>query len=700
MGSRQIYQFGAFSVDATAKVLSRDDKAIRIPRKAIETLLVLVQNPGRVLTKAELISTVWPDRVVEEGNLTQNIAVLRKALQVPDGDPGSIETFAGRGYCLMGPVAVVNEACPVVLPDVPPPAPGSRVLSHYKVAVFILLLTGVGIGLTGVWKGVIGKSQGEITMARLVGKEYQLALSPDGRRVAFAWQRAAGEPTGIVLSAPSGEQPVLLASGTGAFISPAWSPDGLALAYRRNNGVESEIRIHYLKGGTGRSVASVSPIRNDLLYHHLDWSPDGKELAFDDPAGSGPSAIFLLSLDTGRRRKLTTPDPLTVGDVEPRFSPDGRKLSFIRVQGRSRQELLLLDLNDLSLEPLTSDGKQISSQDWSGDGSTLLFSSNWSGGFRLWAARKSGGRYERKAVSVSVASDFSIQITTARSARLLAYSILRQVSDIWKLDLDKGDNGWSQLMVTNSSETSPVTSPAGDFICFRSDRSGEAQLWVANIDGSHPEQVTRGSFIPWVGRWSHDGTAIAFHSTVTQQILIATRVPKGSWAVREIGAHGQNPVFSLDDRALYAGQDNSIVRIPVAGGPADELIRVPAFSLVLSGDGRFLYYVSAQGGTSIWRLDVSTRRQEKVLDALVPYCSNCWALASDGIYYLGLNEKAGHQSIYFHPWKSGPDREVVPYPEALEPFGNGAFSLTTSGRSLLCVRPGIWTTDITRIIRL
>ncbi len=109
MHARRIYNFGPFSIDVTAKVLLRDGEPVRLSRKAVETLLVLVESSGRVLTKEELIAAVWPDRVVDEANLTQNIAVVRKALGAERGSPGYIETFAGRGYRLVGPVTLIEE---------------------------------------------------------------------------------------------------------------------------------------------------------------------------------------------------------------------------------------------------------------------------------------------------------------------------------------------------------------------------------------------------------------------------------------------------------------------------------------------------------------------------------------------------------------------------------------------------------------
>ena len=100
-----IYKFGEFTLDPVAKVLFRNGEPVHLTRKAVETLLVLVENAGQVLTKEEIMKSVWADRVVEEANLAQNIAVIRKALGVSRGSPAWIETFPGRGYRLEGPLS-------------------------------------------------------------------------------------------------------------------------------------------------------------------------------------------------------------------------------------------------------------------------------------------------------------------------------------------------------------------------------------------------------------------------------------------------------------------------------------------------------------------------------------------------------------------------------------------------------------------
>lgn len=92
--SGHYYDFAHFRLTVVDRLLLRAGEVVQLTPKAFEILLLLVQNQGRVLTKDELISAVWPDIFVEESNLARNISTLRQRL----GAPHYIETVPRRGY--------------------------------------------------------------------------------------------------------------------------------------------------------------------------------------------------------------------------------------------------------------------------------------------------------------------------------------------------------------------------------------------------------------------------------------------------------------------------------------------------------------------------------------------------------------------------------------------------------------------------
>jgi DNA-binding winged helix-turn-helix (wHTH) protein/TolB-like protein/Flp pilus assembly protein TadD len=108
--AQRLYEFGGFELDARERVLRRDGQPVQLTPKAFDTLLVLVECSGHVVTKDELIERVWPDSFVEEGNLAFNISVLRKALSESGGASQLIETVPKRGYRFKAGVRRRHEA--------------------------------------------------------------------------------------------------------------------------------------------------------------------------------------------------------------------------------------------------------------------------------------------------------------------------------------------------------------------------------------------------------------------------------------------------------------------------------------------------------------------------------------------------------------------------------------------------------------
>jgi TolB-like protein/DNA-binding winged helix-turn-helix (wHTH) protein len=105
-----VYRFGEFALDPGRRRLSRADSPVSLTPKAFDVLLFLAQNPNRLVTKEELLQAVWGDAFVEEGNLTQYISHLRKALGDNSEDTRLIVTISRKGYQFTADVTVAGAA--------------------------------------------------------------------------------------------------------------------------------------------------------------------------------------------------------------------------------------------------------------------------------------------------------------------------------------------------------------------------------------------------------------------------------------------------------------------------------------------------------------------------------------------------------------------------------------------------------------
>jgi DNA-binding winged helix-turn-helix (wHTH) protein/tetratricopeptide (TPR) repeat protein len=118
-----VYDFGEFRIDPGKRVLLRSGVQIPLPPKAFDTLMLLVTHRGRVLDKQQVMRAIWPDTIVEENNLNQNISTLRRVLGDARGENRYIATIPGRGYCFTAEVRLVS------------PAGGGERAGHLRIAV-------------------------------------------------------------------------------------------------------------------------------------------------------------------------------------------------------------------------------------------------------------------------------------------------------------------------------------------------------------------------------------------------------------------------------------------------------------------------------------------------------------------------------------------------------------------------------------
>jgi len=127
ISGEQLLHFGGFTLDAARHLLFEADKPVRLGSRAMAILLALLQRPGALVTKEELVRVAWPETFVEEVNLRVHLAAIRRALRDSAENPAFIANVSGRGYRFIAPVG--GASAPAPRPASPPlvTLPGSLV---------------------------------------------------------------------------------------------------------------------------------------------------------------------------------------------------------------------------------------------------------------------------------------------------------------------------------------------------------------------------------------------------------------------------------------------------------------------------------------------------------------------------------------------------------------------------------------------
>jgi hypothetical protein len=191
--------------------------------------------------------------------------------------------------------------------------------------VVFLMLTAGGVFALYWWLGrnrppnrASGPAAKIVPFTSFPGAEVDPSFSPDGRQIAFAWNGPGGDNYDVYVKLLDAGAPLKLTSHPGQDRSPCWSPDGRHIAFIRTTRNENSIALVPALGGPERVLHSGTAPGAPSLGNSLSWWPDGKSLAFKERVSPlAPFGIYLLSVESFERQRLTSPPAGTRGDRTP-----------------------------------------------------------------------------------------------------------------------------------------------------------------------------------------------------------------------------------------------------------------------------------------------------------------------------------------------------------------------------------------------
>ena len=257
-------------------------------------------------------------------------------------------------------------------------------------------------------------------------------FSPDGSQVAFSWNGPNQDNYDIYVKVIDDETPHRLTTDPEADGFAAWSPDGRRIAFGRSKQAwnpPSSIYLIPALGGPERRLVDLLPVDHYVPIAGIAWSPDGKWLAFPDPTSAGaPFSLYVVSPESGKKQKLTSPPLLSLGDGLPAFSPDGRMLAFARASSYDSADIYLMPASGGEPKRLTTDATWLWGLCWTVDSQEIIFSSGREHEKALWRIPARGGTPQR----VPDTSGSDVLFALSCNGRRLTFT--RTVSDanIWQ----------------------------------------------------------------------------------------------------------------------------------------------------------------------------------------------------------------------------------------------------------------------------
>jgi Tol biopolymer transport system component/DNA-binding winged helix-turn-helix (wHTH) protein len=713
-----VIRFGPFTLDGRSGELRNGPTRLKVPDQSIAVLQALLERPGGLVTRETLRDRLWgPDTFVDfEAGLNAAVRRLREALNDSADVPRYVETVPRRGYRFIAPLEGTLPAPAALVGAEAPVSGGSAPARAGRVRLWHVVLATLALAVIGAafWGGVRRNDAAPVAARPLPittfpGLELHPAISPDGKFVAFTWEGEGGDNFDIYVRSIDGSFQGRLTTHAADDYAPAWSPDGLRIAFVRDLDGAREILVLPSFGGREQQLFEAVPEgmawRIGAWSFGLSWTPDGKHLVFGDQTDSASTpAIHLYSFEDGKRRQLTRP-PANFGDIHPVVSPDSRYLAFVRLRlnplttGGGSVYLHKLEQLQATGEPAQlTFGHNAAAFDWTRDSRSVIYD----GGHvepGLWRVGVAGGAPELVFPHIRAARP-----SVARSGIGMVYQTALIEPSIWELPMPSspsrqpsGDATYRAIAST-FADTDMRFSPDGTRVAFSSRRSGHSEVWVSNRDGSQATRLTNFE-IGRVGSpcFSADGKSIAFDAAGTGAWNLYL-VPADGGPVKPLTSDAFNnarPSWSLDKQWIYFASDRTgdwqIWKIPSAGGKPEQITWGGGRDPVVSWDGRRVYYAKSMPILGIWEVPAEGGQEVQIVFGRGRDMN--FDVAENGIFMMDPSAKPQATVEMF----SFASRQIVPVarlPPGVRLQPASYLTVTRDGRSMLYVQGDSWMSDI------
>lgn len=659
-----------------------DGQVHRLQPRVMAVLMLLWRQKNRTVSRQELLAEIWQDRAVGDDALNRCVYSLRKILSTHP--QLNIVTVPKQGYVLEYSAAIEeHNATPAQASmETRSAARPSRrwwlAWLGLGIAIFVVLVVLAAgrysssvSGPDTVWQ--------QQPVSTLPGWEQDHDLSPSGGQLAFAWREHQADDWDIFVQALGGGAVLPISDpwneATGDERLPRWSPDGAALAYiayaSSVNPATSETCRIVLSPSSGGAARVLAPCARAQVQS-MDWSPDGRGLLLTVRHHHLAPAVWQwVALDDSEAPAIPELAPqFSVEDV--RFDATGQRIAYTLSPALGVEDLYVFDFAQQQQRRLSTDQLKIHGLDWHPDQQRIVVASNRTGPFRLWQFSSS----ETAPPQALPGAHDEVDAPVLNAAGDIFYSARRSDANLYRWHAEQERWQMGALMVQASGTATQSLglastryewdfrySPDGRWLSFISDRSGHAELWLAQADGRGLRQITNFAG-PYTqsARWSPDSQQLVISAPVQGVYsLFHYDVAQDQWrALSDEQANDQAPVWSPDGQWIYftsqrsrADQDLSLPLSAVNAsawrvwrmrpdGSDLQATAVAAKALQIDPDGVYLYSLRAQEA-GLWRRPLaeagnSEFKDELVLGSLAPVDWNNWWVGREFIYFIERSE--------------------------------------------------------------
>lgn len=734
---RQIYSFDEFTLDLTRGCLRRGAEEIKLRPKSFEVLKYLAENGGRLISKDEIIEVVWQGMAVTDDSLVQCLKDIRRALD--DKSQAIIKTVPRRGYIFENEVSENGAATiyaeettgvHLVIEETEDFGHGdaatqkhSRIIAaphkqtktasltgaikqNKRAAFFVLASFVVVITTVAAWRFYENQSAKktprmsaalfqnvELKSLTRVGNIVNTAVSPDGKNAVYTTGDAGRETLWLRQIATDSAQQII-APAEARYYGVIFSPDGEYIYYLRAEKANPFPRILYRipkLGGVSEKVSA-----------DMDWcpsfSPDGKRITFVRDSESRDESVLMTANADGTGEQKIAVRPYSEAYTYPVWSPDGQTIAASAGSaelGDSFREVVAVNVSDGTEKTITTrKWYWIAYIAWLSDGSGLIMSANPQKSMAhspLWMLSYPNGEV-RQITNDSYNYDY---VSLSADSRALLAHHVELLTHLW-IAPD-----------SDASRARNITSGLGNFKHIRWTPDGKLiiaahggstiDIWQRDADGGNAKQLTANAGTNWGNDVSPDGRYIVFDSDRAGNFHIWRMDADGGNAIQLTNGSGEKfPDISPDGRWIVytAFMDWTLWKIPVEGGSPVQLTEKYAREASVSPDGKWIVYttrdnnrlalISFEGGAPVKFFDLPP-------GANAPQ----WVRFSpDGQSIVFIVRRENIDNLWSMPIDGGSPKQITNFTSD----GIFGYDWSDDGKNLAIIR-GAWTADMVLLLQ-
>lgn len=601
------FRFSEYELDPGSRTLFRAGRPIELYSKTFDLLCVLVLNHGRVVSKDELLASVWPDQFVEENNLTVQMSALRKVFAGENGNGRYIATVPGQGYKFVAELEQPDDEIYIeqrtieritveeILPQ-PIATLGPGRSNRYRLAIAGSIFLAAVVCTGYFWKRGLSAATPapfeQISVKRLTtnGKVANVAFSPDGKFFVYSTAKT------LFLGHTAGGEPIELRPAADVkYRALQFSPDSNMLYY--------VVTGSEFPTGALFRVPVFGSVPEKLREHvttHVTFSPDMSQFAFvESSRGRDASTLYISDTAGGEKRAIVSrPVKYEFDSMTPAWSADGKTIAVSAASeesGGMNYEVFVISAVDGQISQLTHRNlRTIQGLAWFSDGNALamIASEQPQTDRQRWYVSYPAG--EVRAISPDLCM-YGTRLGVSADGRSLLTIQEEVAANIW---IAPAANFSEARQITFHSLGGPVGRHGMDWmpdgrIIYVAARDKGMSLWTMNADGGNQKPLTPGGFIDWNPSVTSDSRTIVFGSNRSGKMEV-WRIGTDGSDMRQLTFDGDNDMASVSPDGQWViyisprDRLNNVWRMPLTGGGSVKLSDKSASWVRVSPDSRFI----------------------------------------------------------------------------------------------------------------